>query len=1137
MNSKKILLIDTLVFKYDFNFLENNPLGGTQSNILYLLKHSHENQFHVLNNNTYKSSKTQVKNNILFIKLAKSINEIKTQIKDLFDTYNYDHIISINYPQLIDKLLSDTKYDNQNHLNSHINTSNKLLYATLCPSQKMYHGVNLKSYNKIIGVSNYQINKFIETFPDIPKNTYYLIKNSYNPNIDCNSSNLLFTDDAILLKQMQFYETNNFVSNIINEKEVIDLNKFEFVNKINVNFDLLDKKKIENNTINIIYNVDPLRGLDVVIEIFIKLWKQNPTIKYKLILISSSKLYGKKDHQITNDLYDKLREFVKMDELEDMIEIINPLSQKLLNYKLYQANIFVYPANSEESSCISLIENLVCGNICIFYDIGALKETACGYGFGVTNVDEMISTIKLISESYVKNFNMWLNFIKCQIMFVSYYHCYARNSKLFNNYLNAKHATIPLIYESYFNSNNLTLGKLTNYENIIINNMRECACVNENLLIILYDILTKINKSCINYDTFINNLAFILETYGATKLISIIDKTIVPRGKYCDPKNVHSKLLHNFESMEDRIIYDVTKSYDYENNRDLFNKFFDKNKDDLEFKMNKLLYEYSMMEKNYDNDFNIKNIKNNILKIFKDNTQNYLIFNFVAKYYTNNNLINMLKLVCNKVKFSGYSKSIKISLIKILHFEIFKENPNPDLIIKNIINLGNNINENTHHIYKKQKQNQNNYQTFLSDVINENFDISDLSLNPFVHYNTNEHYEINTCLSKFYISMYPDLNYKSKNIHTKENNKINITFVCNNCYKHSSGKLLLGLLKHLPKDKFNTSLVGVFHKFDETSQEYFDSIDTIYPVEYNINSLTLIGKFREKIEMSKPDILFYSDIGNDDLIYYIAHGRYANVQMVHGWGNPITTGIQNIDYFINMKNRNCRDKYSEEIIYMNNLSSILEPIKYDNYDVAFLKKYKSDYQNFNIYLCGQSLFKYNQEYLKKGILPILENDPKSLIIFINTLSNAHKGFTDDFNIMLNNIFVSKYKERILLLPKLTHVDYCSLLKFSNVVLDSYPYGGGITSFETICMDNAMVYMNDTNLKGRLTHTLFNTMHVTNGSCKNYKTFVEKAIKYATNKEEKQIFVDNIRNNKHLLFNHSEIINEYVTLFNDLTISK
>ena len=40
------------------------------------------------------------------------------------------------------------------------------------------------------------------------------------------------------------------------------------------------------------------------------------------------------------------------------------------------------------------------------------------------------------------------------------------------------------------------------------------------------------------------------------------------------------------------------------------------------------------------------------------------------------------------------------------------------------------------------------------------------------------------------------------------------------------------------------------------------------------------------------------------------------------------------------------------------------------------------------------------------------------------------------------------------------------------------------------MENAFVYINNTSMKGRVSYTLFNTIGVMNGSCKNYKNWID-----------------------------------------------
>jgi glycosyltransferase involved in cell wall biosynthesis len=44
----------------------------------------------------------------------------------------------------------------------------------------------------------------------------------------------------------------------------------------------------------------------------------------------------------------------------------------------YKAHFFLYPCTWLENSCISLIESLACGCICVHTDFSAMPETAAG---------------------------------------------------------------------------------------------------------------------------------------------------------------------------------------------------------------------------------------------------------------------------------------------------------------------------------------------------------------------------------------------------------------------------------------------------------------------------------------------------------------------------------------------------------------------------------------------------------------------------------------------------------------------------------------------------------------------------------------------------------------------------------------
>lgn len=1119
-----ILLIDTVIQKYDFDILENYPLNSLYSGILNLIDNKNDkNDIHyfILNNNSYESE-YNYNNNVSFINIGNTVNSIKEQIVNLNNKYKFKIIVSINYPILISKLKENTNFNNQDKLNNLLDKNLNILYTTLSSSSKLYVNNFFEHYDKIIGVSNYQINNLIKRFEN--KEKFYLIKSMYNKYIN-NNYNILIKKNSFLLKYINFYDIISFK----NSKDY-NIDFLKEVNNLDISIDYLDYKKKDNNVINLIYNSENSNGIEEIFDIFKSLKETNNNVKYKLTIIKNNKK--------NTDLYNKLKDYVNQKNINDDLSIIDNISTNLLNYTTYQSNIFIYPSNIEENNYVNIIDNLICGNLCFFYNNDNYNEISCGFGFIVNNKQDMINKINQVSSNYINNFDNWKLYLISQILFINFF--YKNNTKVLSNYftnlVNNKTSNISLIYESFFNSNNMTMQNFFNYEEIVSNTLLEYNTTKESLFILLLKIAENISKSeFIKYNTFLKNIIFILKNCCNMDIRNIkntinnknTNNKINNNNEYLDI--INNNLFYSFETFDDNIKFDIVKNFSFNDNYNLFDKYLDKKNDNVNFVMNKIMYDCLKLEKKYTNNYDIKNIKNKLLGIFNKYTNNYLIYNFISSFYINNNIINLLKTITNKNKLTFYSNIIRTNLIKILYFEHFKSTPDVKSIILSLESFKKNMEKNNYKIfmnYKKQNKDNISFNEFIINLINENFNINDLSLNYYLYYYINNHYDLNKYYNKLYKTLYPSIIYKSEKI-SKEFNKdeLNITFVSNNCYNDSQSKLILGLLKNLS----NITLIGSFKNFDITTPEYFSNVKKVYPIIKN-NCLETISEFRKCIEESKPDILLYDCILNNKLIYYIAHGRYAPVQMVLGWTNPFTTGINDIDYIINMKKSNVYEdleNYTENIINMNNISCILEPFSYEKYSLDFIKNFKRD--KYNIYFCGQNIIKYNEDYLKNGILPILEQDEKAFIIFVNKLPDNKIGILNDFNLLLNNTLID-YKNRIMVLPKLEHNNYCSLLKLSNVVLDSYPYGSKYSCFETICMENAFVYINNTSLKGRISYTLFNTIGVLNGSCKNYKTFVEKAIKFATNKEEKEKYVIQINKNKHLLFNKEKIVSEYNEIF-------
>lgn len=1104
-----ILIIDTVVQKYDYNILDNFSLNSVQSGLLQILEKSDNINYYILNNNSYSITNTNVhkyNENVYFININSSLNSIKQQIIDLNTIYNFKIFISINYPVIISKLKENSSFINQEQLNQIFNNSINVLYTTLSPSSKLYYENFINDYNKIICVSNYQANQLIHKFDN--KDKFYVIRSQYNKYINSNY-NILFDNYGYLLKDINF----NNITIFKNDYDLLFLNKLE---KLNISIDYLNYKKPVNNIINLIYNCDNNNGLNEVYEIF-KMLKTNNEIKYKLTIIKNNK-------NNSNLIYDKLSNLAK-----DDVFILDALPSNLLNYNLYQSNIFIYPSTVENYNYTNIIDNLICGNLCFFYNNDFYTEISCGFGFNVNNINEMVHKINDVSLNYINNFDKWKNFLISQIIFTNYF--YKNNNILLSSFLNNlvdnTDTMTSFVYESFFKSNNLTMTNLFEYHNIVSNLLNDNNLSKESLLMLLYKIVHEINNNeFINFDIFLDNIYFLLNKC----CIINVSKTVKDKPKSIKNNKKYENNLFKLDKINESVKYYIVNNYLYNNNNQIFDKLYEETNDNINMLMNKLIYTNKKLKKSFTNNADIKYITNTLLGIFNKYSNNHLVYNFMCSFYVNNNLINLLKITSNRNKLSLYSNIIKTNLIQILYYEHYKNKFEIKNVFEKLNELKNQIDRNNYSLYMNYRKQQKNektmsYNEFILDLMGESFNVNDLSLNYYLYYYNNDDYTLNKKLNELYQKLYPSINYKSsifdKKI-IKNTDKLNITFVSNNCSDTASSKLIKGFLQNMQ----NVSLVGHFDKFDDTSFDYFSNVKKVYAID-NDNNINTINQFRKNIEDSKPDILIYDCILNDNLIYYIANGRYAPVQMVLGWNNPITTGITNIDYIINMDKSNLNEKYTEKIINMKNLTSILEPISYTNYSLDFITNFNKDKNN--IYFCCENIAKYNEEYLQNVILPILKQDKNAFIIFVNKYADNKVGLLNDFNNLLNKIFIN-YKNKIIVLPKLNNQQYCSLLKLSNVVLDSYPFGSKYSCFETICMDNAFLFINNSALKGRISYTLFNTIGVMNGSCKNYKVLVEKAIKFATNKEEKQKYVSLIKNNKNLLFNKEKIIEEYNEIF-------
>lgn len=121
--------------------------------------------------------------------------------------------------------------------------------------------------------------------------------------------------------------------------------------------------------LKLIYHTTPHRGLELLVPVFEKLAERHDI---ELDVFSSFKVYGWEQRDAPyEDLFDRCRAHPK-------INYHGSVPNAEVKVALSKAHIFAYPSIWLETSCISLMEAMSAGCLCVHPNYGALYETAGG---------------------------------------------------------------------------------------------------------------------------------------------------------------------------------------------------------------------------------------------------------------------------------------------------------------------------------------------------------------------------------------------------------------------------------------------------------------------------------------------------------------------------------------------------------------------------------------------------------------------------------------------------------------------------------------------------------------------------------------------------------------------------------------
>ncbi len=135
--------------------------------------------------------------------------------------------------------------------------------------------------------------------------------------------------------------------------------------------DVLGRIERPDEKVRLIYHTTPHRGLNILVPVFAKLM-EDPELKDKahLDVYSSFQIYGWGDRDKEFEpLFKQVREHPNM-------TYHGTVSNPVVREALGKSDIFAYPSIWPETSCISLMEAMSAGLICVHPNYAALPETS-----------------------------------------------------------------------------------------------------------------------------------------------------------------------------------------------------------------------------------------------------------------------------------------------------------------------------------------------------------------------------------------------------------------------------------------------------------------------------------------------------------------------------------------------------------------------------------------------------------------------------------------------------------------------------------------------------------------------------------------------------------------------------------------
>ncbi len=255
-----------------------------------------------------------------------------------------------------------------------------------------------------------------------------------------------------------------------------------------------------------------------------------------------------------------------------------------------------------------------------------------------------------------------------------------------------------------------------------------------------------------------------------------------------------------------------------------------------------------------------------------------------------------------------------------------------------------------------------------------------------------------------------------------------------------------------------------------------------------------------QVKAWKLDILIYTDIGMHPSSYLMGIHRLAPIQGVFG-GHPVTTGIPNMDYFFLTGSEALKagvEDYSEKTIFLQRglgqKSYLPKPEQFSR--DMFIHATPEDH----VYFCPMMLIKIHPSF-DKALEGILRQDPRAQIYFVD--NEQEPEMSKLLSQRFNKAMGEELAQRIHFIPWLLKARFFEAICAADVILDSFEFGSGTTTFQVLSMHQPMVTLPGEFYRNTITYKHYERIGMFDTVTDSVDAYINKAVHLACDKVYRQ----------------------------------